>query len=85
MYTYKIFETVTKECEEIFSNKDVKLNLNFFQNIEYIKEITKNNKSNLKIIVIYHDNLVLAILPFEIKKYFLVKVLQWIGTEYSDK
>ena len=84
MYTYKIFETVTKECEEIFSNKDIKLNLNFFQNIEYIKEITKNNKSNLKIIVIYHDNLILTILPFEIKKYFFVKVLQWIGTEYSD-
>ena len=22
--------------------------------------------------------------PFEIKKYFFIKVLQWIGTEYSD-
>ena len=47
--------------------------LNFdqpFQHIEYIKEITKYNKNNLKIIVIYHENLILTILPFEIKKCF---------------
>lgn len=84
MYTYKIFDSVTKECEEIFNTKEVKLNYTFFQHIEYIKEITKYNKSKLKIVVIYNDNLVLTILPFEIKKYFFVKVLQWIGTEYSD-
>ena len=84
MYTYKIFDTVTKECEDVFNTKDVKLNSTFFQHIEYIKEITKYNKNILKIIVIYHNNLVLTILPFEIKKYFFVKVLQWIGTEYSD-
>ena len=84
MYTYKIFDSFTKECEEIFNNKEVKFNLTFFQHIEYIKEITKCNKSKLKIVVIYNDNLVLTILPFEIKKYFFVKVLQWIGTKYSD-
>ena len=84
MYTYKIFDSVTKECEEIFNTKEVKLNYTFFQHIEYIKEITKCNKSKLKIVVIYNDNSVLTILPFEIKKYFFVKVLQWIGTKYSD-
>ena len=84
MYTYKIFDSVTKECEEIFNTKEVKFDSTFFQHIEYIKEITKYNKSNLKIIVIYHDNLIISILPFEIKKYFFIKVLQWIGTKYSD-
>ena len=34
--------------------------------------------------MIYHDNLILTILPFEIKKYAFIKVLQWIGTKYSD-
>ena len=84
MYTYKIFDTVTKEFEDIFNSKNVKFDLTFFQHIEYIKEITKDNKSNLRIIVIYHDNLILTILPFEIKKYVFIKVLQWIGTKYSD-
>ena len=52
MYTYKIFDSVTKECEEIFNTKEVKCDSTFFQHIEYIKEITKYNKSNLKIVVI---------------------------------
>ena len=34
--------------------------------------------------MIYHDDLILTILPFEIKKYVFIKVLQWIGTKYSD-
>ena len=34
--------------------------------------------------IIYYNNIVLAILPFEIKKYFSVNVLQWIGADYSD-
>ncbi len=84
MYTYKIFDSVTKECEDIFNTKEVKFNLTFFQHIDYIKEITKHNKSNLKIIIIYYKNSVLTILPFEIKKYFFIRVLQWIGTEYAD-
>ena len=84
MYTYKIFDSVTKECEEIFNEKETKFDSTFFQNIEYIKQITKFNKSDLKIVVIYHGNLILTILPLEIKKYFFLKVLQWIGTKYSD-
>ena len=84
MYTYKIFDTITKEFEDIFHTKEFKFDSTFFQHIEYIKEITKYTKSDLKIIVIYHDNLILTILPFEIKKYVFIKVLQWIGTKYSD-
>ena len=44
MYTYKIFDTVTKEFEDIFNTKDVKFDQPFFQHIEYIKEITKYTK-----------------------------------------
>lgn len=84
MFTYKIFDTVTKECEEILNTNEVKFNSTFFQHIDYIKEIAKYNKNDLKIVVIYSNNLVIAILPFEIKKYYFLKILQWIGTEYSD-
>ena len=84
MYTYKIFDNVTKEFEDIFNTKEFKFDSTFFQHIEYIKEINKHTKSDLKIIVIYHDDLILTILPFEIKKYVFIKVLQWIGTKYSD-
>lgn len=84
MYTYKIFNSITKECEDIFNTKEVEFNSTFFQHIEYIKEITKHNKRNLKIVIIYYKKSVIAILPFEIKKYFFIKVLQWIGTDYSD-
>ncbi len=84
MYTYKIFQSVTKECEKILNDEEKKLSSNFFQNVDYIKEIIKIKNYNYKIVVIYHNKIVIAILPFEIKKYFFVKVLQWLGTEFSD-
>lgn len=84
MYTYKIFNSITEECESIFNNEDNMLTSTFFQDIEYIKEIIKNKNSRLKIIIIYYNKSVLAILPLEIKKIYSVKVLQWIGTDYSD-
>ena len=73
MYTYKIFDSITKEFEDIFNIKDVKYNSTFFQHIEYIREITKHNKRNLKIVIIYYNNRILTILPFEIKNIFYKK------------
>ncbi len=84
MYNYKIFQSVTKECEKILNDEEKKLSSNFFQNLDYIKEIIKIKNHNYKIVVIYDNKTVLAILPFEIKRYFFIKVLQWIGTEFSD-
>lgn len=84
MYTYKIFDSVTEECENIFKDKKNIQYSNFFQNKEYIKQITQSRNSKIKIIVIYDNKTVLAIFPFEIKKIYFIKVLQWIGSEYSD-
>ena len=84
MYTYKIFDSLTKECENILkNNKNIQFS-NFFQNNEYIKQIIQLKNSKIKIVVIYDNKTVLAIFPFEIKKIYFIKVLQWIGTEYSD-
>jgi CelD/BcsL family acetyltransferase involved in cellulose biosynthesis len=57
---------------------------NFFQTIDYIKEVIKKNDSQIKIVILYKNNLIISILPLEIKKYFFFKVLQWIGTGKSD-
>ena len=84
MYSYKIFSHFSPECEKIF--KDIEKNsfLNFFQNFKYLKTLIRNSENKIKIIIIYKQNLALAILPLEIKKYFTFKVLQWIGTGYAD-
>ena len=84
MYTFKIFENISQECEDILENKKNIFYSNFFQNIDYFKEIVKVKEIKLKIIVIYYKKEVIAILPLEIRKFYLLKILQWIGTEYSD-
>ena len=84
MYTYKIYHSVSKEFEKILSDQEKVLSSNFFQNLEYIKEIIKIKNYNYRIIIIYHNKTILAILPFEIKRYFFIRALQWIGTECSD-
>ena len=83
MYTFKIFENISQECEDILENKKNIFYSNFFQNIDYFKEIVKVKEIKLKIIVIYYKKEVIAILPLEIRKFYLLKILQWIGTEYS--
>ena len=55
----------------------------FFQDYGYIKEIIQKNNYSTKIIIIYLNNKVIAILPLEIKILF-ANTLQWIGTGYSD-
>ena len=79
MYTYKIFDSVTEECENIFKDKKNIQYSNFFQNKEYIKQITQSRNSKIKIIVIYDNKTVLAIFPFEIKKFILLKFFNGLG------
>ena len=35
MYTFKIFENISQECEDILENKKKIFYSNFFQNIDY--------------------------------------------------
>lgn len=84
MYTFKIFETITEECKNIWKSGENKMSSTFFQDIGYIEEVIKNNNSKVKIVVVYYKKIVIAILPLEIKDLLFIRVLQWIGTEFSD-
>ena len=84
MYFYKIFDSFTNECEKIWRETETNSNSNFFQNFDYIHEVANKSNADVKIIILFHKKKVIAILPLEIKKYFIFNVLQWIGTNYSD-
>ncbi len=84
MYTFRIFDSITAECKKIWKDDRNKFSSTFFQDIQYVEEVIKNKNNQIKIVIIYYNNIALAILPFEIKRYFFVNVLQWIGTDYSD-
>ena len=86
MYNYRIFDSINDECESLWKNakKDSKLTLTFFQDFDFIKEVSKANKTDLKIVFIFEDDKIILILPLEIKKYYFFRVLQWAGTGYSD-
>ena len=84
MLEFKIFEKFDHECCRDFEKLNNNSNYNFFQNFNYLKNLSFENKNKIKIVSIYSKKNIIAILPLEIKKYFVFKVLQWIGTEKSD-
>ena len=84
MYKFKIFESLTDECSKIWEQFEKDSFHNFFQNYDFIKELISKKDSLIKIVIIYSEGRVIAVLPLEIKKYFIFKVLQWIGTGRSD-
>ena len=85
MYSYKIYETINDECKQRWIEIEENSSHNFFQSLEYIREIVKNNKKTLlRIIFVFDDKKIIAVLPLEIKKIFFFRILQWIGTGKSD-
>ena len=84
MLKFEIFEKFDENCFKIFDTLNHSSNYNFFQSYDYLKKISLENKSKIKIIAISKNEKLIAILPLEIKKYFFFKVLQWIGTHRSD-
>jgi len=84
MYSYKIFNSVNEECKNIWKKVETNSYSNFFQSFDFIQEIINKDKLNVKIVFIFDKNEIIAILPLEIKKYFIFNVLQWIGTNYAD-
>jgi len=81
---FKIFRNLEPELENLWKNFEEKSCNTFFQNFFFIKKITTLKQSNFYFFVIYNNDEIIAIFPFEIKKMFGVKILQWIGTKYSD-
>ena len=84
MYTYRIFETLNEECKNLLNNKNKNFSSTFFQDFYYLQELIESTNNINKIIVIYRGKQALAILPLEIKKYYFLNVLQWIGTGKAD-
>lgn len=84
MYKFKIFNSFNNDCLKVWKKFEENSAHNFFQSWSYIYQLIQNSKNSLRIVVIYSDDQVIAILPLEIKRYFVFKVLQWIGTGRSD-
>ena len=85
MLHFEIHKSLNDTCKHAWRELEKKSNYNFFQSYDYIKEIiVKSEIKTANIIIIYDNKEAIALLPFEIKKYFGFKVLQWIGTKKSD-
>ena len=70
MLNFEIFEKFDENCSRIFDSLSHDSNYNFFQNYDYLKKFSLENKSEIKIIAISKNQKLIAILPLEIKKYF---------------
>ena len=84
MYKYKIFHNFSSECEKILKDMENKSYLNFFQDFEFLKKLVGKSENIVKFVIIFREDEAIAVLPFEIKKYFIFNVLQWLGTDYAD-
>ena len=51
MYNYRIFDSINDECESLWKNakQDTKLTLTFFQDFDFIKEVSKAIRLTLKL------------------------------------
>lgn len=85
MFKFKIFNELNDECENYWKKLEINSQNDFFQTFDYHKELIKNyDLKNLNIVVIFDNKEPVALFPFFIKKYFFLKVLQFIGTKHSD-
>ena len=81
---FRIFNNLEPELEDLWKNFEEKSYHTFFQSFFFIKKIITLKKYDCYFCIIYDNDEVVAILPFEIKKIFGVKILQWIGSKYTD-
>ncbi len=80
----KIFNNLSEELKDKWLNFENESSFHLFQKYEFIENFLKeHNRSCIFIILIFKDKTV-AILPFEIKEKFGLKVLQWLGTKEFD-
>ena len=85
MLKFKIFSELNVECETIWKKLEQNSKNDFFQTYDYHKELILNyDIKRLNIVVIFNNNDPVALFPFFIKEYYFFRVLQYIGTKYSD-
>lgn len=84
MIELKLYNYLDAECENNWKNFEQNEKYGFFQSCDYIKNLLALSENKLKIIFIYLNKELVGILPFEIKKLYGLRVLQWIGNNRSD-
>lgn len=81
---FKLFKDLDPELENLWKSFENKSYHTFFQKLFFIKKIITLKTRDSYFVVIYDGKEIVAIFPFEIKKKFGIKILQWIGTKYGD-
>ena len=71
-------------CEKQWKTFERNSNFTFFQSFNYIKNLTNIENNQLRVIFVYFNQELIAIYPLEIRKFFGIKILQWIGSNKSD-
>lgn len=85
IFTYKIFNKLDRELEKNWNELEKNGKFFFFQKYNYVLSHIKNFDMNLlNIVVIYENNVPIAIFPFEIKNFKGLRVLQWLGSNHFD-
>ena len=85
MLRFEIHKELNKKCERAWKELEKKSSCNYFQTLNYNRELIQKNKTEkVNIVIIYNKKLAIALFPLEVKKYFFFRVLQWIGTKKSD-
>ena len=80
----KIFYKLSEELKDKWLNFEKESNFHFFQKYEFVENfLYGQNRDCIFIILTFKDRTV-AILPFELKEKFGLKVLQWLGTKEFD-
>lgn len=83
-FNYKIYNEINPSLESIWKNSEKENVSHIFQEINFIKEYIKNKKLNLYFVAIFSGKELLILLPLEIKNFYGIKILQFIGTKEFD-
>ena len=80
----KIFYKLSEELKDKWHNFEKKSNFHFFQKYDFVEDFLPVRGRYCIFIILTFKGRTLAILPFEIKETFGLKVLQWLGTKEFD-
>ena len=80
----KIFYKLSEELKDKWLNFEKESNFHFFQKYEFVENFLYEQNRNCIFIILTFKDRTVAILPFELKEKFGLKVLQWLGTKEFD-
>ena len=84
-FTFKIYNEFNNELIAIWKKIENNENILFFQRLLYIQNLIEIfDVRNYLIVIIYNNNIPVAILPLELKTIKTITILQWLGSNVSD-